>query len=387
MNSQQLGGRDDGEVESRRGPEGRDGPTASSGAVVALRGVRKVYGRHDAVALHGIDLEIEEGEFFSLLGPSGSGKTTTLRLVGGFELPTSGQILLDGVDVAGVPPYLRDVNTVFQNYALFPHMTVGDNVGYPLRWKKTGRRDHRSSVDAALELVDMGSYRDRQPHELSGGQRQRVALARALVSRPRVVLLDEPLGALDLQLRQSLQLALKHLQREVNTTFIYVTHDQGEALSMSDRIAVMSVGRIEQIGTPTEIYAKPASRFVARFIGKANLIDVDISSSAGGERVGHADGFHFAIGGHAEPGRATVSIRFEALRLTDGGETSEAGDLNRLAGIVEEVVFLGDSEEIVVRVGGLQLTSRRPFDPASPLGRGDQVTVEFSSSAPVVLHD
>ena len=233
----------------------------------------KTYDQQQVRALDGIDLSVFPGEFFSLLGPSGSGKSTTLRLIAGFEAPNTGRVHIDGADVTDVRPYHRDVNTVFQSYALFPHMTVAENVAYPLKMKRIDRRETGRRVADALELVDMTDFHRRLPHQLSGGQRQRIALARALVARPKVVLLDEPLGALDLKLRQQMQIVLKELQREVNITFVYVTHDQGEALSMSDRLAVMNAGRIEQLGTPEEIYYRPATRFVAGFIGRSNLID------------------------------------------------------------------------------------------------------------------
>ncbi len=227
-------------------------------SAVRLRGVSKRYG--DVVAVDGIDLDLADGEFFSMLGPSGSGKTTTLRMIAGFEAPTTGTVELHGEDVSGPPAYDRDVNTVFQDYALFPHMTVGQNVGYGLLVKRVGRAERAERVRAALAEVRLGGFEGRKPSQLSGGQRQRVALARALVNRPRVLLLDEPLGALDLKLREELQLELKRIQRDVGITFVYVTHDQSEALTMSDRIAVFNAGRIEQVGTPADVYEHPADR-------------------------------------------------------------------------------------------------------------------------------
>jgi putative spermidine/putrescine transport system ATP-binding protein len=238
-----------------------------------LAGISKRYG--EVVAVAGIDLEIEAGEFFTLLGPSGSGKTTTLRMIAGFEDPSGGTIELAGEDMRGVPPYDRAVNTVFQDYALFPHMTVGENVAYGLRIAKVDKAERAKRRDEALEMVRLPGYGDRRPAELSGGQRQRVALARAIVNRPRVLLLDEPLGALDLKLREQMQVELKSIQGEVGITFVYVTHDQDEALTMSDRIAVFNEGRIEQVSPPVELYERPATEFVAGFVGVSNLLERD----------------------------------------------------------------------------------------------------------------
>jgi putative spermidine/putrescine transport system ATP-binding protein len=242
-------------------------------AAVRLEGVRKSYG--DVAAVDGVDLEIRAGEFFTLLGPSGSGKTTTLRLIAGFERPDDGRIELGGRDVSSLPPYARDVNTVFQDYALFPHMTVAQNVAYGLRVKGVGRRERDSRVEEVLRRMRLPGLGKRKPVQLSGGQRQRVALARALVNRPEVLLLDEPLGALDLKLRQEMQLFLKSLQQDLGITFVYVTHDQDEALTMSDRLAVFNHGRIEQLGAPAEVYERPQSAFVAGFVGVSNEIERD----------------------------------------------------------------------------------------------------------------
>ncbi|HEX5040687.1 MAG TPA: ATP-binding cassette domain-containing protein, partial [Candidatus Limnocylindria bacterium] len=237
-----------------------DGPRAPA---LRLEGIVKRFG--EVVAVDGIDLEIADGDFFSMLGPSGSGKTSTLRMIAGFELPTEGRILLHGRDVTGVPPFDRDVNTVFQDYALFPHMSVGDNVAYGLVVRKVAAAERRERVIEALRMVRLTGYEDRRPGQLSGGQRQRVALARALINRPRVLLLDEPLGALDLKLREEMQIELKAIQGQVGITFVYVTHDQEEALTMSDRLAVFNAGRVEQVGTPADVYEHPASTFVAGF--------------------------------------------------------------------------------------------------------------------------
>ncbi len=240
---------------------------------IRLSGVRKVYG--EVVAVAGIDLEVRRGEFFTLLGPSGSGKTTTLRMIAGFELPDAGTVELGGRDVGDLPPYDREVNTVFQDYALFPHMSVADNVEYGMRVRGTAKDERAKRRDEALEMVRLSGYEDRKPAELSGGQRQRVALARSIVNRPRVLLLDEPLGALDLKLREQMQVELKQIQHEVGITFVYVTHDQEEALTMSDRIAVFNEGAIEQVGAPADVYEAPANRFVAGFVGVSNLIERD----------------------------------------------------------------------------------------------------------------
>jgi putative spermidine/putrescine transport system ATP-binding protein len=300
--------------------KGGSEPTVTP-AVRAI-GLRKTYG--DAVALERLSLEIRSGEFFTMLGPSGSGKTTTLRLIAGFERPDSGAIELDGVDVTNDPPYERDVNTVFQDYALFPHMTVAENVAYGLRVKGVPSRRRSERVAAALEMVRLGDFGKRKPIQLSGGQRQRVALARALVNRPRVLLLDEPLGALDLKLRQQMQLELKRIQRELSEaiSFVYVTHDQDEALTMSDRIAVLADGRLEQIGTPAEIYERPASEFVAGFVGTSNVIELD------GRRV---------------------NIRPERIRLLDAGEPAP-GAMASAAGVVADVIYLGSVTRYVVEL-------------------------------------
>jgi putative spermidine/putrescine transport system ATP-binding protein len=251
-----------------------DTPSSPDGVPdVALRGLVKRYG--DVAAVDGVDLDVHPGEFFTFLGPSGSGKTTTLRLIAGFEIPDAGEVRLGGRDVAREPPFARDVNTVFQDYALFPHMTVQENVEYGLRVKKVARHERRDRAEQALAMVQLAELGARRPAQLSGGQRQRVALARAIVNRPRVLLLDEPLGALDLKLRQEMQLELKRIQQEVGITFVYVTHDQEEALTMSDRLAVFAAGRIEQVGAPAEVYEHPATEFVAGFVGTSNVLERD----------------------------------------------------------------------------------------------------------------
>ncbi len=240
-------------------------------ADVSVEGIRKTYG--DVVAVHDVDLKVGDGEFFTLLGPSGSGKTTTLRIIAGFERPDTGRVTLGGADITHEPPYARDVNTVFQDYALFPHMTVAENVGYGLKVKGVNRRERATQVADVLKMVRLESFGDRKPVQLSGGQRQRVALARSIVNRPQVLLLDEPLGALDLKLRQEMQVFLKGLQRDLGMTFLYVTHDQEEALTMSDHVAVFNEGRIEQIGSPSDVYERPATEFVAGFVGTSNILE------------------------------------------------------------------------------------------------------------------
>ncbi|SCL57667.1 ABC transporter ATP-binding protein [Micromonospora chersina] len=291
---------------------------------VSLRGLRKSFGTVEAVV--GVDLDIADGEFFSMLGPSGSGKTTVLRMIAGFEPPTAGSVLLGGRDVTRLAPFERDVNTVFQDYALFPHMTVRQNVEYGLRVRKVGRAERRARAAEALRGVRLDGLADRRPAALSGGQRQRVALARALVVRPKVLLLDEPLGALDLKLREQMQVELKALQREVGITFVFVTHDQEEALTMSDRVAVFENGRIAQVGTPAEVYERPASPFVAGFVGTSNLLSGEAARTVLGR-----DG--------------TFSIRPEKIRLDGSPATDEE---TSATGRVAEVVYAGASTRFVV---------------------------------------
>jgi putative spermidine/putrescine transport system ATP-binding protein len=278
-------------------------------ADVAVAGIRKTYG--EVVAVDGVDLTVGDGEFFTLLGPSGSGKTTTLRIIAGFEQPDTGRVTLGGDDITDEPPYARDVNTVFQDYALFPHMTVSENVGYGLKVKGTARRERNAQVAEVLRMVRLEGYGGRKPIQLSGGQRQRVALARSIVNRPKVLLLDEPLGALDLKLRQEMQVFLKSLQRELGMTFLYVTHDQEEALTMSDHVAVFNEGRIEQVGTPSDVYERPATEFVAGFVGTSNIIE------RGGRRI---------------------SVRPERIEIDGTGEP----------GTVADVVFVGAFTRVLV---------------------------------------
>ncbi|MEV5965321.1 ABC transporter ATP-binding protein [Kribbella sp. NPDC051952] len=299
---------------------------ATDVTAVSLRGLRKTFG--EVTAVDGVDLDLTEGEFFSMLGPSGSGKTTVLRMIAGFEVPTAGRILLGGVDVTDQAPYARDVNTVFQDYALFPHMNVLQNVEYGLRVKGIDKRNRRTRAVEALETVRLEGYGDRRPSQLSGGQRQRVALARALVNRPKVLLLDEPLGALDLKLRREMQIELKAMQRDVGITFVFVTHDQEEALTMSDRIAVFNGGRIEQLAAPAELYEHPASAFVAGFVGTSNLLEGEVAKAV----LGTAGLF---------------TVRPEKISLQLREVAAEPG-LCTATGVVREVVYLGSATQSVV---------------------------------------
>lgn len=361
-------------------------------ASVKLKNVTKKFG--DVLAVDDITLNIEDGEFFSLLGPSGCGKTTTLRLIAGFEQPDVGEISIAGQAVAGIPAYRRPVNTVFQSYALFPHMTVAQNVAFGLEMAKVAKQDIERRVDAALELVQMGSYGQRRPSQLSGGQKQRIALARALVNRPRVLLLDEPLGALDLKLRKEMQLELKQIQAEVGITFVYVTHDQEEAITMSDRIAVMSQGIVQQVGPSREIYEHPANRFVADFIGETNFISgqvVDnraqaILEAAGVTFAGRSD--HQLVIGQG----ATLAIRPEKIQLTtvESAASLPSGRV-ALKGYVRDVIYIGTDnryqieletgDKIFVRVQNLGHDEGFEFD------KGDPVAVQWKIDSAQVLAD
>ncbi|HUR85330.1 MAG TPA: ABC transporter ATP-binding protein [Solirubrobacteraceae bacterium] len=319
---------------------------------VRVSGLRKRYG--DVTAVDGVDLEIGRGEFFTMLGPSGSGKTTTLRAIAGFERPDEGTIELGGKDVSELPPYARDVNTVFQDYALFPHLTVQENVEYGLRVKKVARAERRSRAEEALKLVRLEGYGNRKPAQLSGGQRQRVALARAIGNRPRALLLDEPLGALDLKLRQELQVELKRIQQELGITFVYVTHDQEEALTMSDRIAVVDGGRIVQVGSPRAVYERPDSRFVAGFVGVSNLLELPVERVAGGDvhlRLATADAVVAPAGDGAAPGRvAIVTVRPERIALHEPDDVPAGGC--HAAGTVRESLYAGPATRFVVDLDG-----------------------------------
>ena len=343
---------------------GRPARVAGGGLAVGvcLRGVRKVFATAagPVVAVDGIDLDVADGEFFSMLGPSGSGKTTVLRMIAGFEQPTEGAILLDGVDVSRLAPFQRDVNTVFQDYALFPHMSVADNVGYGLRVRKVPRDERRRRVEEALATVRLAGFGSRRPAQLSGGQRQRVAVARALVNRPKVLLLDEPLGALDLRLREEMQVELKAIQREVGFTFVFVTHDQGEALTMSDRIAVFDAGRIEQVGTPAEIYDRPATPFVAGFVGTSNLLTGPVARALLG-----ADG--------------PFVLRPEKVRVVRPGDPVDPDDA-AADGVVAEVVYAGAETRLHVDLdAGARMVAARPnADGGRPeVAPGDRVRLAW----------
>jgi putative spermidine/putrescine transport system ATP-binding protein len=328
------------------------GPPTSVGAEVRLHQLTKTFG--PVVAVQDVSATIDRGSFFTLLGPSGSGKTTTLMMVAGFAYPTRGEIFVDGAPVAGLPPQKRDLGMVFQSYAVFPHLTVFDNVAFPLQIRRAKRAEIQQRVGEALELVRLSGYEKRLPRQLSGGEQQRVALARALVFRPRVLLMDEPLGALDKKLRAHMQLELKHIQRHLHVTVIYVTHDQEEALTMSDRVAVMQRGRIEQIGSPAELYEQPASRFVADFLGESNFVDGVVAGPAVDGRwpVRAAGGLEFRGIGAAplKPGQAvTAAIRPEKLVPVDDAASAPAG--NACKGTVEEAIYVGDATRYRVSLG------------------------------------
>ncbi|MFH9347988.1 ABC transporter ATP-binding protein [Kitasatospora sp. NPDC017646] len=320
-------------------------PDPAAGAV-RLEGLAKTFDGH-VRAVDGVDLEIGEGEFFAMLGPSGSGKTTVLRMIAGFERPTAGRILLGGADVTGLPPFDRDVNTVFQDYALFPHMTVERNVGYGLMVRRVPKAERAQRVRAALAMVRLDGFERRRPAQLSGGQRQRVALARALVNRPKVLLLDEPLGALDLKLRHEMQAELKRIQREVGITFVFVTHDQDEALTMSDRVAVFNAGRIEQVGSPAEVYEHPATAFVAGFVGTSNLLDGEVAEQVVGEA-------------------GLFSVRPERIRIAHPDDPAGPDELS-VTGRVAEVVYAGGHTRFLVdlEAGGRLTAVRHNLDEGS----------------------
>jgi len=367
-------------------------------ADVHINAVTKRFG--DVVAVDNMDLLVARGSFYSFLGPSGCGKTTTLRMIAGFEQPTSGEIYLAGEPVAGVPPYRRHVNTVFQHYALFPHMNVAQNVGYGLRQKGISKHDEGHRVGEALELVRLSGYATRRTWELSGGQQQRVALARALINHPTVLLLDEPLGALDLKLRKEMQLELKQLQREVGITFVYVTHDQEEALTMSDVIVVMQHGRIQQQGKPTELYERPVNRFVANFIGVSNPITGRLMEHepASGRAVVESDTGLRLTGVVTDPDarpaageQVVVAVRPERLRVDPAGSVDPGGaGWTRIEGRIHQGTYLGDQTEfrITTDVAGEVVARRQNATGAggvSGLGPGDPVVIRWEDSANLIL--
>jgi spermidine/putrescine transport system ATP-binding protein len=364
-------------------------PPAAQGPAISLVDVVKDFGgARDGAAVRGVNLTIAEGEFFSLLGPSGCGKTTTLRMIAGFEEPTGGQILLHGRDMVGVPANKRDINMVFQSYALFPHLSVADNVAFGLRRRRVPKGEIHDRVDRILRTVELADKADRRPRQLSGGQQQRVALARALVNRPRALLLDEPLGALDLKLRQSMQLELKRIQREVGITFIYVTHDQAEALTMSDRIAVMNGGLVEQVGPPQEVYERPATAFVAGFIGTSNLIGGRLTSASGDTGVldlGDGQRVTVPLRTPRTAGSAVeLTVRPEKITLTTG----PADAASRVRGTVREVVYLGTSTSYTVDTGaGAEMTVFQPNDGTASVNpaRGETVWLSWATAHSYLL--
>ncbi len=358
------------------------GPMASADPVVSLRGIVKDFGGQ--LAVNGVDLDIASGEFLSLLGPSGCGKTTLLRMIGGFEEPDSGDILLGGKSVIGVPPHRRTVNTVFQAYALFPHMSVAQNVAYGLRQRRTPRAEIATRVKEALRLVRMDEYADRAPRKLSGGQQQRVAIARAIVNRPDVLLLDEPLSALDRQLRERMQVELKLLQREVGITFVFVTHDQGEALVMSDRIVVMRSGRIEQVGSPQEIYERPGSAFVASFIGTQNFTDATVAAGGIAESaVGSFAPAGDSLSSYAVGDGLRIALRAESVRV---GATAPAQPSNKLQGRLAGSSFLGgEIQYVVIAADGTEVFARMPLREAPEVSPGDTVWCSWDPASVLVF--
>ena len=351
---------------------------------IVLEGVTKAFGEN--VVVNNIDLAIREGEFFSMLGPSGCGKTTTLRMIAGFEVPTEGIVMLTGTDVTNVPPAKRNVNMVFQAYALFPHMTVQDNIEFGLRIKKVKRNEVKQRAKEAIESVQLEGFEARKPAQLSGGQQQRVALARALVNRPAALLLDEPLGALDLKLRKEMQLELKEIQVRTGTTFVYVTHDQEEALTMSDRIAVMNDGLIEQCAGPREIYEHPATAFVAGFIGTSNLVNLRIDRSVDGCAVMDvADGQRISARSDERSGLLQVTVRPEKIRLRPDGLGDNASSVG---GRISDVVYLGSMTQIIVDLAtGDRLTVHRLNDETATTDPkvGDTITLHWAAENSFVV--
>ena len=344
-------------------------------ADVRLDGVTKRFG--EVVAVDNVSVAIERGRFFALLGPSGCGKTTTLRMIGGFEEPDAGTIFLGDRPVTGLPPYKRDVNTVFQSYALFPHLSIFENVAFGLRRRKEPRRQIAARVNEMLALVELEGLGKRKPRQLSGGQQQRVALARALVNSPRVLLLDEPLGALDLKLRKQMQLFLKRIQHDLGITFVHVTHDQDEAMTMADTIAVMNRGRIEQLGPPAELYERPRTRFVAGFLGVSNLFPATV---VGDDLVRCADGTEVHVPLNGRSGSVAVGIRPEKLRVDGDG-------VNRLAGIVAETAYVGVATQAIVEtaLGPLTVFIQNASTGGAPLDPGASVTLAWDPEAAFVV--
>jgi spermidine/putrescine transport system ATP-binding protein len=354
---------------------------------IAVEGVRKRFGSVDAV--QDVTLSIGEGEFFSMLGPSGCGKTTTLRMIAGFEVPDEGRIVLQGQDVTTVSPARRSVNMVFQQYALFPHMSIQDNIAFGLKVKHVPRTEHRDRVNEMLRVVELEGFERRRPRQLSGGQQQRVALARALVNRPAALLLDEPLGALDVKLRKQMQLELKRIQHELGTTFVYVTHDQEEALSMSDQIAVMNGGRVEQIGSPREIYEHPRTAFVADFIGSLNALELTVDELVGGyavARFGETERVVVPVDRDAHVGDTLrVAVRPERVQIgTDGSPSADGG--SSLDGTVAEIVYLGMYTQFHVQTrAGRVVCHRLADEPIGALVQGTAVSLSWDPEHASVL--
>ncbi len=356
--------------------------------VIELRDVSKSI--HDHQILYDITLEVRNGEFLTLLGPSGCGKTTLLRLISGFEEPTTGKIFINGKNVDGLPPHLRHVHTVFQSYALFPHMTVYENIAFGLRCQKLPKKEIEERVDEVLKIVKLEKYSKRKPEQLSGGQQQRVAIARAVVNRPLVLLLDEPLSSLDYRLRKTMQIELKQLQRKLGITFIFVTHDQEEALSMSDRVVVMNEGGIEQVGTPRQVYEKPQSLSVAKFIGEVNIFDSEVIAInekkvtvniQGKERVVKTSR-EFSVGE-----KAHVIVRPEDLRVWDSSEVDDTHDM--FPGVVEEVIYKGTTVDLMVRLSNNQMVAATEFfdedDDRLEYAIGEKVWTTWLSGWEVIL--
>jgi spermidine/putrescine transport system ATP-binding protein len=352
------------------------------GGGITIENVEKSFAKADVRALAGVSLSVADGEFFTLLGPSGCGKTTLLRIIAGFERPDSGRLILDGKDIKDAPPDRRPVNTVFQNYALFPHLTVAENIAFGLQMRRVSKAGISAAVSEMLALVKLEGLGARRPAQLSGGQQQRVALARALANRPQVLLLDEPLSALDFKLRKAMQVELKRLQRETGVTFVFVTHDQEEALAMSDKIAVMANGEIRQSGAPAEIYERPANRFVADFIGEANIFTAHIRRTASGVCFDLGGGAHIPIAAEKAPAgdSCLLAIRPERVKLTSGTQSG------KISAQVAEAIYQGDSTRCLLRAaGGLEIAAIVPgFNAPS---RGDAVGVVLPPEALRVLAD
>jgi putative spermidine/putrescine transport system ATP-binding protein len=357
-------------------------PEQSGGAALSILDATKVY--RESVAVDHISLDVAAGEFLTMLGSSGSGKTTTLNAIAGFIRLTSGRILLDGQEIERLPSYKRNIGVVFQHYALFPHMTVRKNIAFPLEQRKLPKAEMERLIDEALAMVRLEGYADRYPRQLSGGQQQRVALARALVFKPRLLLMDEPLGALDKKLREWLQLEIKRIHRELGVTFIYVTHDQEEALVLSDRIAVMSNGRIEQVGSAVELYERPATQFVAEFIGESNVFRGTVSGAAGSRSLVTKRGTAFRVAGDAGDGaigrEGALIVRPERMRVVGDG-----GAANVVPGRVGQVIYLGSSRKLTIESAEGGLVIREPMGAMSSAREGDEVRIGWAESDGVLV--